>query len=234
MIPLKVDSPSTLKPYVTLSLIAACCAVFLWQRSLDLSAGRDVVDALGAIPAVLLTDARLPHDLEWIPRYGTPFTSMFLHGGWMHLLGNMLFLWIYGNNVEDGLGHARYLLFYFSCGIAAIFAQALANPHSAYPIIGASGAISGVLGAYLLLYPRAKVLALVLLPFFVTTVRLPAMLLLLLWFAAQLISDLAASDGGASVAFRAHIGGFLAGMLLAAVLKRSRCARVRPEAAPRG
>jgi membrane associated rhomboid family serine protease len=118
------------------------------------------------------------------------------------------------------MGRARYLLFYCVCGIVAIFAQALFDPHSAYPIIGASGAISGVLGAYLLLFPRAKVLTLVLLPFFFTALRLPAMMLLLLWFAVQLLSDLASQDGGASVAFRAHIGGFLAGMLLVPLLKR--------------
>jgi rhomboid family protein len=220
MIPLKDDTPSALKPYATVSLIGVCCVVFLWQRSLDSDDGRRAVAALGAIPAVLLTDARLPIDLQWIPRYGSLFTSMFLHGGWLHLLGNMLYLWIYGDNVEDCMGHARYLVFYFLCGIAAICAQALSEPHSAYPIIGASGAISGVLGAYLLLFPRARVLTLVLLPFFFTTLRLPAMLLLLLWFAVQLLSDLAGQDGGSSVAFRAHIGGFLTGMLLVPLLKR--------------
>jgi membrane associated rhomboid family serine protease len=220
MIPLKDDTPSALKPYATISLIGVCCVVFLWQRSLDSDDGRRAVAALGAIPAVLLTDARLPIDLQWIPRYGSLFTSMFLHGGWLHLLGNMLYLWIYGDNVEDCMGHARYLVFYFLCGIAAICAQALSEPHSAYPIIGASGAISGVLGAYLLLFPRARVLTLVLLPFFFTTLRLPAMLLLLLWFAVQLLSDLAGQDGGSSVAFRAHIGGFLTGMLLVPLLKR--------------
>ncbi len=221
MIPLKDDTPSSGRPYVTMTLIAACCGLFLWQQSLDPGQGRQVVDALGAIPAVLMTDARLPQELQWIPRYGTVLTSMFLHGGWMHLLGNMLFLWIYGDNVEDGLGHLRFLLFYLICGIAAVFAQALGNPGSPYPIIGASGAISGVLGAYLLLFPRAKVLTLVLLPFFVTTLRIPAMLLLLLWFTAQLVGDVAVSGAGAGVAFGAHIGGFLAGLLLAPVLKRS-------------
>jgi len=220
MIPLKDDSPSALKPFVTISLIVSCACVFLWQRSLDTAASRQAAAALGAIPAVLLTDARLPSDMQWIPRFASPITSMFLHGGWMHLLGNMLFLWIYGDNVEDAMGHARYLVFYLLCGIAAIFAQALSAPESPYPIIGASGAISGVLGAYLLLFPRAKVLTLVLLPFFFTTVELPARLLLLLWFAVQLISDFAAPDGGASVAFRAHIGGFLTGMLLVPFLKR--------------
>ena len=220
MIPLKDDSPSALKPIVTISLIVSCAGVFLWQRSLDTLQSRQAVAALGAIPAVLLTDARLPADLQWIPRFASPFTSMFLHGGWMHLLDNMLFLWIYGDNVEDAMGHARYLVFYLLCGTAAILAQALSTPESPYPIIGASGAISGVLGAYLLLFPRARVLTLVLLPFFFTTLELPARLLLLLWFAVQLISDLAAPDGGASVAFRAHIGGFLIGMLLVPFLKR--------------
>jgi membrane associated rhomboid family serine protease len=220
MIPLKDDSPSALKPWVTIALIAGCCAVFLWQWSLDTLSSRRALAALGAIPAVLLTDARLPADLQWIPRFATPLTSMFLHGGWMHLLGNMLFLWIYGDNVEDAMGHPRFLVFYCVCGVAAVFAQALSNPNSPYPIIGASGAISGVLGAYLLLFPRARVLTLVLLPFFFTTLRIPAMLLLLLWFAVQLISDLQVADGGAGVAFRAHIGGFLCGMLLVPVMKR--------------
>jgi membrane associated rhomboid family serine protease len=220
MIPLKDDMPSSGRPYATLALIAACCGLFLWQRSLDPSQARQAVDALGAIPAVLMTDARLPPDLQWVPRYLTPVTSMFLHGGWMHLLGNMLFLWIYGDNVEDGLGHLRFVLIYLLCGIAAVFAQALGAPASPYPIIGASGAISGVLGAYLLLFPRAKVLTLVLLPFFITTLRIPAMLLLLLWFTAQLVGDITASGPGSGVAFGAHIGGFLAGLALAPLLKR--------------
>ena len=220
MIPLKDDTPSALPPYVTVSLIVACVAVFLWQRTLDLDAGRRAVDALGAIPAVVVTDARLPIDLQWVPRYASLFTYMFLHGGWLHLLGNMLYLWIYGDNVEDAMGHARYLVFYCLCGVVAVGVQALSNPHSAYPIIGASGAISGILGAYLLLFPRAKVLTLVLLPFFFTTLRLPAMLLLLLWFAVQLVSDLAVHGGDTSVAFGAHIGGFIAGMLLVPLLKR--------------
>ena len=220
MIPLKDDSTSASRPYVTYSLIALCGAVFVWEQLLDETAARHAVVGLGAIPAVLLTDARLPPDFVWIPRYATPFTAMFLHAEWLHLLGNMLFLWIYGNNVEHAMGHIRYLAFFLSCGIAAVFAQALADPHSAYPIIGASGAISGVLGAYLVLFPRAKVLTLVLLPFFVTTLRIPAMALLLVWFAAQLLSAAAVAGGDAGVAFRAHIGGFVAGVLLVTVLKR--------------
>jgi membrane associated rhomboid family serine protease len=219
MIPLKDDNPSATQPYVTYALIAACTVTYAWQCSLGAAAQQRVVDALGAIPAVLLTDARLPPDLAWLPRYATPFTAMFLHASWMHLLGNMLFLWIYGDNVEDALGHGRYLLFFMLCGIAAVFAQALGDPRSAYPIIGASGAISGVLGAYLLLFPRSRVLTLVLLPFFLTTVQVPARLLLLLWFAAQLVSDVARS-GDAGVAFRAHIAGFVIGMLLVLLFKR--------------
>lgn len=129
---------------------------------------------------MLLTDVRLRPDLQWIPRFASPLTSMFLHGGWMHLLGNLLFLWIYGDNVEDAMGHTRFLMFYLLCGTAPMFAQALSNPASPYPIFGASGAISGVLGAYLLLSPRARVLTLVLLPFFFTILRMPAVLLLLL------------------------------------------------------
>jgi membrane associated rhomboid family serine protease len=220
MIPLKDDSASASRPYVTYMLIALCGAVFVWEQLLDETAARHAVVGLGAIPAVLLTDARLPPEYVWIPGYATPFTAMFLHADWLHLLGNMLFLWIFGNNVEHAMGHIRYLAFFLSCGIAALFAQALADPHSAYPIIGASGAISGVLGAYLVLFPRAKVLTLVLLPFFVTTLRIPAMALLLVWFAAQLLSAAAVAGGDAGVAFRAHIGGFVAGVLLVTLLKR--------------
>jgi membrane associated rhomboid family serine protease len=220
MIPLRDDLPSASKPVVTMALIGGCAGVFLWQCSLDAASGREALAALGAIPAVLLTDARLPPDLRWIPRFASPLTSMFLHGGWMHLLGNLLFLWIYGDNVEDAMGHARYLAFYLLCGVAAVFAQALSSPHSPYPIIGASGAISGVLGAYLLLFPRSQVLTLVLLPFFFTTLRVRAVLLLLLWFAVQLLSDSSAHGAGAGVAFRAHIGGFLTGMLLVPLMKQ--------------
>ncbi len=226
MIPLKDDSPSSTKPYVTCALIAVCAATYAWQATLDAATAQRVVDALGAIPAVLLTDARLPPDLRWLPRYATPFSAMFLHASWLHLLGNVLFLWIYGDNVEDALGHGRYLLFYLACGTAAVFAQALGDPRSAYPIIGASGAISGVLGAYLLLFPRARVLTLVLLPFFLTTVRVPARLLLLLWFAAQLVSDVA-PRGDSTVAFRAHIAGFVSGMILVLLFKR-RAVRLFP------
>ncbi len=218
MIPLKDDSRSASRPLVTIGLIALCCAVFLWQSSLsELMAGR-AIDALGAIPAVVMGNARLPPDLLWVPRYAPIFTSLFLHASWMHLLGNMLFLWIFGHGVEDYMGPARFLVFYLICGVAAFLTPALATPHSAYPIIGASGAISGVLGAYFLTFPRARILTLVVLPFFFTTVKLPAMLLLLVWFIVQLVSHF--TDHGGGVAFLAHIGGFIAGIALAPTFRR--------------
>ncbi len=218
MIPLQDDSRSSSKPYVTVGLIALCFAVFLWQSSLDAQAARRAVDALGAIPAAVFGVARLPPDLVWVPRYVPVLTAMFLHASWMHLLGNVLFLWIFGASVEDYMGPMRFLAFYLCSGIAAFLAQGLATPDSAYPIIGASGAISGVLGAYFVTFPRARVLTLVVLPFFFTTMRVPAMLLLLLWFLVQLVSHFAGHDGG--VAFLAHIGGFLTGIVLAPGFKR--------------
>jgi membrane associated rhomboid family serine protease len=132
----------------------------------------------------------------------------------MHLLGNMLYLWIFGDNIEDRFGHGRYLFFYVVCGIAAALAQALPDPHSQVPMVGASGAISGVLGAYALMYPRAHVTVLIPLGFFSQLTRLPALLVLGLWFVLQLASNMLAAGAGAGVAFRAHIGGFVAGMLL--------------------
>jgi membrane associated rhomboid family serine protease len=145
---------------------------------------------------------------------------MFLHGGWMHIIGNMLYLWIFGDNVEDAMGHARYLVFYLTCGVAAALTQAFLDPQSTLPMIGASGAISGVLGAYLLLYPRARVLTLIPLGFFSQVVWLPAAFILLLWFGLQLLSNLFTRSGSGGVAFGAHIGGFLAGMLLVGLFKR--------------
>jgi membrane associated rhomboid family serine protease len=219
MIPLKHYTPSATRPIVTLALIGACSGVYLWQFTSDPAIARRALVALGAIPAVLTGNASLPADLQWVPGGVSIFTSMFLHTGWTHLLGNMLFLWIYGPNVEDAMGHWRFLGFYLLCGVAAVLAQSLPDPNSAYPIVGASSAISGVLGAYLMLFPRANILTLVVLPFFFTTLRISAMLLLPLWFAVQLLSDFTA-HGGEGLAIRAHIGGFLAGMLLVVVFKR--------------
>jgi len=150
-----------------------------------------------------------------------------LHGGWMHIIGNMLYLWIFGDNVEDSMGHVRFIVFYLICGLVAVAAQALPDPSSEIPMIGASGAISGVLGAYLLLFPQARVLVLIPLGFIMQTVRLPAGIVLALWFGLQLLSN-ATQQGAGGVAFRAHIGGFIAGMVLIPFFKQRRVALFHP------
>jgi membrane associated rhomboid family serine protease len=221
LIPLKDDNPTRSMPVVSYSIIVLCVLVFLWQMSLGPTDGQAAIYALGLIPAVLLQDASLPSEIAIVPPAATVFTSMFLHGGWLHLIGNMLYMWIFADNIEDSMGHARFIVFYLLCGIAAAMAQALPAPASEIPMVGASGAISGVLGAYLLLHPRAHVLVLVPLGFFSQIARLPALLVLGLWFVLQLVSELGAPEG-AGVAFRAHIGGFVAGMLLIPVFKRRR------------
>jgi membrane associated rhomboid family serine protease len=219
--PLKDNIPSHRTPIVTVGLIAACILVFWWQASLGAKAGTYAVYSYGFIPAVLFGDAELPADVAVVPAAATLLTSMFLHGSLMHLAGNMLYLWVFGNNIEDNLGHVRFLLFYLLCGVAAAFAQALPNPASEVPMIGASGAISGVLGAYLILYPHARVQ--VLIPFgflFLHTIR--AGWLLGFWFVFQLVSGLFAPADGGGVAFWAHVGGFVAGMALILVMRDRR------------
>ncbi|MCC6714564.1 MAG: rhomboid family intramembrane serine protease [Gammaproteobacteria bacterium] len=215
MIPLHDDNPTRIAPVVTMVTIAACALVFLWQMSLGGEGGQRAVYSLGVIPAVLFDRAELPAELALVPAEATVFTSMFLHGGIMHLVGNMLYLWIFGNNVEDAMGHVRFAIFYLLCGVAAAVGQAWMHPDSQVPMIGASGAISGVLGAYLLLYPHARVLTVVPLGLYAPIVRLPALLVLGFWFVMQLFASAAAGGGGkGGVAWFAHIGGFIAGMVL--------------------
>jgi membrane associated rhomboid family serine protease len=163
------------------------------------------------------------------PSWFTPLTSMFMHGGWLHLIGNMWFLWIFGNNVEDSMGHARFLVFYILCGLAAAAAQTLADPESVIPMVGASGAIGGVMGAYVLLYPRVKVHMLVFLGFFVTTIAVPAVFMLGYWFVLQLLSGWASvgAEGG-GVAFWAHVGGFVAGAVLVLLFRNPRLLERHP------
>jgi membrane associated rhomboid family serine protease len=219
VIPLHDDNPTTIKPFLTIAFIVSCSVIFLWQLSLGTRGFEMAVYRLGVIPAALLGDKPLPPELAMVPPTLTVFTSMFMHGGWMHLIGNMLYLWIFGNNIEDAMGHVRFVVFYLLCGIAAVFAQALPNMESTIPMIGASGAISGVLGAYLLLFPRAHVLVLVPLGFFTRTMYLPAMVVLGFWFLLQLINSALADPGQGGVAFGAHIGGFIAGMVLLPLFK---------------
>jgi membrane associated rhomboid family serine protease len=173
----------------------------------------------GAIPAVVFGHAQLPPELLSMPAYGTLISSMFLHGGWMHLIGNMLYLWIFGNNIEDVMGHGKFIVFYMICGVLAALSHALLDPQSTIPMVGASGAISGILGAYLLLYPHARVLVLV--PFgLIGTFNVPAAMVLGLWFLMQLFSGgMSLGNQGGGVAFFAHIGGFLAGMALIGFFK---------------
>ncbi len=195
---------------------------------------RSVCD-LGLIPGEILHTAKPGSGValapgmicmvDAVPKYWTVITSMFMHGGWFHLIGNMLFLWVFGNNIEDATGHGKFLIFYLLCGIAAAATQTLVSPHSVVPMVGASGAISGVLGAYLLLYPKVRVHTLIVLPIYITTVALPAWVMLGYWIALQLLSGLGSlreiDKGG--VAFFAHIGGFIAGLVPAGAARHGRC-----------
>jgi membrane associated rhomboid family serine protease len=227
MIPLKDDNPTSIQPVITLSIIGLCALVFLWQLSLSPEGGRAAVYALGFIPAVLSGSAELPPQLVWVPSSLTVFTSMFLHGGFLHLAGNMLYLWIFADNVEDSMGHGRFILFYALCGVAAALAQAAPELGSTIPMIGASGAVSGILGAYVLLYPHARILVVVPLVVILYTLRLRAIVVLGIWFAIQLMSSLAAPAVGGGVAFRAHLGGFIAGVLFIRLFAKRQPARVK-------
>lgn len=218
MFPLHDDNPTQRFPFVTILLIVACVLVFLWQLSLGKHSQAAVI-VLGATPAYLFGNQPYPA-AEAIPVWITAFSSMFLHGNWMHLLGNMLYLWIFGNNVEDAMGKRRFVLFYLICGLAALLANALANTHSTIPMIGASGAISGVLGAYLMLYPHARVLVAIPLGIFIYPTRIPAAWVLVFWFVLQVISSMLAAGQQGGVAWAAHIGGFIAGMVLIPFFKR--------------
>jgi membrane associated rhomboid family serine protease len=204
MIPLRDSQPSYSTPYVTIALIVTNVMVFLYTVSLDPFSRNHFILEYGMIPARLqLIDL---------------FTSMFLHGGWLHLIGNMWFLWIYGDNVEDVLGHGKYLLFYILCGLAASLGQYVLNMDSRVPTVGASGAIAGVMGAYLVKFPHARIVTLVPVFIFFTTFEIPAVLILVYWFVIQFFSGVGsiatsqASQGG--VAWFAHVAGFLAGAAL--------------------
>jgi len=208
MFPLKDTQPSYTRPVVTIAIIVVNILVFLFEFSLGGRARNILIEYYGLVPDHF--------------RLSSVFTSMFLHGSWMHVLGNMWFLWIFGDNVEDLLGHAKYLLFYLLCGVAAALTQTFADPYSTAPMVGASGAIAGVMGAYLVKFPRARVLTLVFILFFITTMEIPAPIMLVYWFVIQLFSGIGSiarthlSEGG--VAFFAHVGGFVVGILLVKLL----------------
>ena len=220
MIPLRDDTRRTGAPVINLLLIAANAVLFFYELSLGPRLEGFVMSA-AFVPARLTAGGLGPADLG--PGLESGLLSMFLHGGWAHFLGNMLFLWIFGDNVEDRLGHVRYLIFYLLAGYAATFAHLWFNPSSTVPAIGASGAISGVLGAYLLLYPKARIQTLIFFGFFARFTMVPAWVFLPFWFLIQLVSGVASlgvpnGETGGGVAFFAHIGGFVAGPVLLLLL----------------
>jgi len=230
MFPLKDDQPTRSAPVMTVSIITLNVLVFLYQMSLQLGisievdnpphameTARQFVLEFGLVPCRLTDLCTYPED-QPAPLF-TVFSSMFLHGGIFHVAGNMLYLWIFGNNVEDTLGHARFTLFYLLSGVAAAATQILAAPASEVPMIGASGAVSGVLGAYLLLFPQSNVLTLVIFGFFWRFLRVPAVVVLGLWIVVQILNGLGSFGAAGGVAWFAHIGGFFAGMLLLVVFR---------------
>jgi membrane associated rhomboid family serine protease len=217
MIPIRDRLPTRTVPFVTYGLIGLNVLSFLWELACMEAGYAEFVRDWGFVPARFL---HAPFD-DTI----TVFTSMFLHGGWMHIGGNMLFLWIFGDNVEDALGHVRYVAFYLACGVLAAGGQMMVDPASHVPMVGASGAIAGVLAAYVSLYPRARVLVLVPIFIFASFFEFPAWLVILEWFALQLFSGLGAlavPTAHSGVAFFAHIGGFVAGLLLVRLLMLGR------------
>lgn len=228
MFPLSDDSPRRVTPIVTWSIIAACFLVFLWQSSLGTKAGEIALYQYGMIPARLFGVAKLRSHLVAIPASATVLTSMFLHGGWVHLGLNMLFLWVFGGKVEESMGRSRFLIFYLLCGVAAAVAQAVMNPGSTLPMVGASGAISGVLGAYFLLYPLATIRVLFLLGFIPIVAHVPALIFLGLWFATQILSATFSGLSDPGVAVWAHVGGFVVGMALTPFLRQSSVKLLQP------
>jgi len=230
MIPLRDDNPTRTFPIMVVCIIAANIVIYLYQAIMPDLPGILFIYTYGAVPAVLLGQIELldvlPREIQAAaafsnatvdpvqPIWLTIFTSMFLHGGLLHLGGNMLYLWIFGNNIEDVLGHTRFLIFYFFCGFLAAMAQILMSIGSPIPMIGASGAIAGVLGAYYMKFPHARVRCLVFLFFFITVVMLPAGLVLLIWFLLEVLRSLQPQSLQGGVAVFAHIGGFIAGWAL--------------------
>ncbi len=219
MIPLRDTQPSYTFPFVTVAIIALNVLAFLYEFTMDPYEFNFFIAHHGVIPA----------RLQWVD----VLTSIFLHGGWLHLIGNMWFLWIYGDNVEDILGHAQYLVFYLLCGLAATMVHVVFNADSSAPTIGASGAIAGVMGAYVVKFPHSKITTLVLVVVFITTMEIPAYLILLYWFVIQFFSGVGSmghshlSQGG--VAWFAHIGGFLAGVALILVMRTRERFSHRPD-----
>ena len=220
MFPLWDDLPTKKFPLITVAIIVLNTIVYLYEASLG-EKFTQFIYAMGLIPF------EITHHIDLLPTspsiiYLTIFTSMFMHGSIIHLLGNMLFLWIFGNNVEEYLGRVNFIIFYLVCGLSAAFTQIFFNPNSTMPMVGASGAIAGVLGAYLLLYPRARVTTVIIFGFFIRLIKIPAVVVLSFWIIYQFlygISSLAVKTGEGGVAWFAHIGGFIGGIILIKLFK---------------
>jgi membrane associated rhomboid family serine protease len=219
MIPISDDNPARLAPVVTWSIIALCVAAYVWERFLGPGA---TIAALGFVPVSLRHAATSSPGLATVPPGVTIISSMFLHGGLLHIAGNMLYLWIFGNNVEDAMGHGRFIVFYLICGVAAALTLAFINPESAVPMIGASGAISGVLAGYVLLFPRARVTVIVPLGIIFYPLALSAFWVVSFWFVMQLVAAAFSNPEQPGVAWWAHVGGFAAGLLLTPLFKSQR------------
>jgi membrane associated rhomboid family serine protease len=214
--PIKDDVPTARTPYLTIGLIAVNTLIFLYTRILGPEAFEYYIVSYGFIPMRFFEGSNMAHvfgvSLD-SPILLTPFSSMFLHGGWLHLIGNMLVLWIYGNNIEDYLGPVKFLLFYLLAGIAAVTLYSAINLDSVVPLVGASGAIAGVMGAYMVLHPKAEITVLIFF-FFIQFVTLPAKIVLGIWFGMQLVMSLVGSSSGGGVAWLAHVGGFVFGYIV--------------------
>ena len=213
MIPLKDDNPTYSKPVITYSILGICVLVFILQISSASYQSGKLFYSYGLIPAVLTGHKQLPAEIAMIAPELTLITSMFMHGGFMHLIGNMLYLWIFADNIEDELGPVKFICFYLLSGIAAALTQVFLNTQSTIPMIGASGAIGGVLGAYIVNHPKAKVIVLIPLGFFSQIVKIPALYVLGFWFILQFINSSLSSSEGGGVAYGAHIGGFIFGVV---------------------
>lgn len=220
MIPLHDYNPTRITPWVTYSLMAITILVFFWQLGLGEEGSMRAAFALGFVPANFFGTSEMARALDAIPAPLTLVTSVFLHGGFLHLAGNMLYLWIFGNNVEEAVGHGRFILFYLLSGAAAALGQGIIHPGSEIPMVGASGAISGVLGAYLLLYPSARILVVIPLGFFLYPTQLSALWVLGLWFVMQAVAALLSDPSAPGIAFWAHLFGFFAGAALILVMRK--------------
>lgn len=219
MIPLKDDNPIRIFPAMTILIIIINVLVFIFQLTMTARAEWIFLHRFGVIPRAI-THFIDPFPLDGMPVILTLGTSVFLHGGLLHLAGNMLFLWIFGNNIEDALGHLRFILFYFFCGTAATLVYIATNPGSITPLVGASGAIAGIMGTYLVLFPRARVLTLILIIFYPVFVWVPAVFFLFFWFLLQFLNSGGVGEG--NVAWTAHIGGFICGIIAIKLLMKGR------------